>query len=144
MYKKGTDNIILIIEEQNNCPQGFDNAMQEIREQLSDFDTYYIESGCAGNFAMVHYFFNFNRDVGYCITDLDVMLAMDGNELNFLAYKLDDEERSDILRMWGFDDEDEDEDDFEDLDTLDLEELNYTGELFAELQNDWIDWASGY
>lgn len=134
MYKKGTDNIILTIEEQDNTKQGFDNAMYEIQEQLSDFDTYYIESGCAGNFAMAHFFYNLNRDVGYCITDLDVMLAMDSNELIFLAYELEDDEKDEIMRAWGFDLEDEYEDDFEDLDSLDLEALNYTGEQFAELQ----------
>ena len=132
MYKKGTDNIILTIEEQDDTKQGFDNAMQEIQEQLSDFDTYYIDSGSAGNFAMAHYFFNFNRDVGYCITDYDVKFAMDGKNLEFNAYELDDEERSDIMRMWGFDDEDED--DYDNINNLDLEALNYTGEQFAELQ----------
>ena len=142
MYEKGTDNIILTIEEQDDTKQGFDNAMYEIQEQLQDFDTYYIESGCAGNFAMAHFFYNFNRDVGYCISDYDVKFAMDGKNLEFNAYELDDEERSDIMRMWGFDDEDED--DYDNINNLDLEELNYTGELFAELQNDWIDWASGY
>ena len=132
MYDKKTDNIILTIEEQDNTKQGFDSAMCEIQEQLSDFDTYYIESGCAGNFAMAHFFYNFNRDVGYCISDYDVKSAMDGENLEFNAYELDDEERSDIMGMWGFDDEYED--DFEDLDSLDLEVLNYTGEQFAELQ----------
>ncbi len=134
MYDKKTDNIILTIEEQDDTKQGFDNAMYEIQEQLSNFDTYYIESGCAGNFAMVHYFFNLNRNVGYCITDYDVKLAMDGNELSFLAYELEDDEKDEIMRALGFDLEDEYEDDFEDLDSLDLEALNYTGEQFAELQ----------
>ena len=134
MYDKKTDNIILTIEEQDDTKQGFDNAMQEIQEQLQDFDTYYIQSGCAGNFAMAHFFYNFNRDVGYCISDYDVILAMEGNELNLSAYELEDEERTDIMRMWGFDDEDGYGDDFEDLDSLNLEALNYTGEQFAELQ----------
>ena len=132
MYDKKTDNIILTIEDQDDTKQGFDNAMYEIQEQLSNFDTYYIESGCAGNFAMAHYFYNFNRDVGYCITDYDVKFAMDGKNLEFNAYELDDEERSDIMRMWGFDDEDED--DYDNINNLDLEALNYTGEQFAELQ----------
>lgn len=134
MYDKKTDNIILTIEDQDDTKQGFDNAMTEIQEQLQDLDTYYIDSGCAGNFAMAHYFYNFNRDVAYCVTDYDVKFAMDGKALNLLAYELEDDEKEDLLRAWGFDLEDEYEDDFEDLDNLDIEALNYTGEQFAELQ----------
>lgn len=134
MYNKNSDNITLMIDGQADSKEGFDNAMYDVQEQLQEFDTYYIESGCLGNFQMVHTFYNFNRDVAYYVTDYDIILAMGGNALNLSAHELEDEERDDILRMFGFD---EDEDDFEDLDSLDLDALNYEGEQFTELQQDY-------
>lgn len=135
MYNKNSDNITLTIDEQADSPQGFDNAMYDIREQLQDFDTYYVYSGCLGNFQMVHTFYNFNRDIAYYVTDYDIILAMGGNALNLSAHELDDQERDDILRLFGFDEEEEEEE--ENFDSLDIEALNDTGEQFAELQQDY-------
>lgn len=136
MYEQGTDNIILVIDEQNNCPQGFDNAMMEIREQLDEFDTYYVYSTTVGNYAMVHTFYNINRNVVYYITDQDVILAMAGEEIDFIANYLEEKDERAMLEKLGFyEDDDDDDESLIDWNVADEYTLShYSNEQYAELQ----------
>ena len=107
MYQENSDDITLKIQKRENTPQNFDKAMLDIREQLAKLNTYYLNSVTIGEYAMMHTFYSVERNAMYLITDYDVMLAMDGNELNFLANYIDPIEQQEALETLGYDSDNE-------------------------------------